>query len=537
MKFQTVVPTQNGPVTIPAALGEVTFLLGPNGAGKSALMHLLFVRNFGVCRRITAHRQNWLQSNAVEMAPSQLKQQKDTTQQQDTMQNARYIEYQSQQRPGFIVFDLLSAENFRARQIASLVTEKNMDGAEKRSLDLGPLQEISELMARSNMPIEIYADETDSLMASKNGGTSYSISALSDGERNALLIGASVLLAEPDSLILIDEPERHLHRSIMTPFLNQLFSRRPDCAFIVSTHDLELPSNYVRSPCVLVRECAFTGENIDWWKVNIVNAIEDIDIDFRIDILGSRQKIVFIEGESGSSLDVPLYSEILPGVSVQSKGNCKEVISHVKGIRGSQDLHWVEAFGVVDRDQMSDSEVAALKISGIYAISCYSVESIYYNEKIQSLVAEALCKITGKNPAVLVGEAKSASINTIGAEDIKRLSARMVERLVRNQLLEAAPSWKKLDENAMIGVSINIPALLAKEVKKLQELIVQNDLNAIIQRYPIRETKIIATIVNRLDFKNRGQYEASVLTLIRENNEAKRLVESLLGGLATAVKE
>ena len=40
---------------------------------------------------------------------------------------------------------------------------------------------------------------------------------LSDGERNALLIGSDVLTTEPNSLIILDEPERHLHRSIISP--------------------------------------------------------------------------------------------------------------------------------------------------------------------------------------------------------------------------------------------------------------------------------------------------------------------------------
>ena len=50
------------------------------------------------------------------------------------------------------------------------------------------------------------------------------------------IIAAEVLTAKPDTLVLLDEPERHLHRSIISPLLNSLISKRRDCSFIVSTH-------------------------------------------------------------------------------------------------------------------------------------------------------------------------------------------------------------------------------------------------------------------------------------------------------------
>ena len=46
---------------------------------------------------------------------------------------------------------------------------------------------------------------------------------MSDGERAAAIIAATVLVADPGTLFLIDEPERHLHRSIIEPFLSALF--------------------------------------------------------------------------------------------------------------------------------------------------------------------------------------------------------------------------------------------------------------------------------------------------------------------------
>ena len=57
-----------------------------------------------------------------------------------------------------------------------------------------------------------------------------------------MIIAAHVITADPGIVFLIDEPERHLHRSIIQPFLSALFNlRKDDCAFVIATHEIALP--------------------------------------------------------------------------------------------------------------------------------------------------------------------------------------------------------------------------------------------------------------------------------------------------------
>ena len=61
-------------------------------------------------------------------------------------------------------------------------------------------------------------------------------------ERNAMILAAHVITADPGTVFLIDEPERHLHRSIIQPFLSALFDlRKEECTFIIATHEIALP--------------------------------------------------------------------------------------------------------------------------------------------------------------------------------------------------------------------------------------------------------------------------------------------------------
>ena len=97
----------------------------------------------------------------------------------------------------------------------------------------------------------------DEIRAHRGDGPSYGMAEMSDGERNAVLVAADVLTASPGSLFLIDEPERHLHRSIITPFLASLLAKRHDCFFVVATHELGLAIDFPDSQALLLRQCHF----------------------------------------------------------------------------------------------------------------------------------------------------------------------------------------------------------------------------------------------------------------------------------------
>ncbi len=62
---------------------------------------------------------------------------------------------------------------------------------------------------------------------------------MSDGEKVGLYLISQTLLAEKDCIIIIDEPELHLHKSLMVRLWNKLEACREDCKFIYITHDLD----------------------------------------------------------------------------------------------------------------------------------------------------------------------------------------------------------------------------------------------------------------------------------------------------------
>ena len=65
-------------------------------------------------------------------------------------------------------------------------------------------------------------------------------------------------------------------------------------------------------------------------------------------------------------------------------------------------MHWIAAWGLVDNDQRSVSDISRLKSAGIWALKHYSVESLYYHPKIIARLAERQARVTGDDAVLLI---------------------------------------------------------------------------------------------------------------------------------------
>lgn len=509
------------------------FVLGANGTGKSGLMQHLYANHRDNARRISAHRQTWFQSNAITLSPQQKRDAENSILTMDTQPQARWSDDYSAYRASIAIYDLIDADNVRNRSIAGAVDDGYMDLAKERSKKDAPIEIINELLRLSNIPIEISVRKNEQVVASKNGSTPYSIAELSDGERNALLIAADVLTVKEDTLILIDEPERHLHRSIISPLLTELFSRRADCAFIVSTHEVMLPLDHPNSRTMLLRSCRYSGSSATAWDADLILPETEIDEELKRDILGARRKLLFVEGTE-QSLDKPLYSLVFPNVSVVAKSTCRDVEHATSGVRDAAELHWLDAFGIVDNDRRTDTDLDRLREKGVYAVSAFSIESVYYHPDIQRRVAERHAAVTGESASDLLAEAKKVALAAVGPH-VQRLSERTAEKVIRENVFQNLPGKEQVASAKPINISVDPASAVEEERNRLQNALDNGKLGDVIAQYPIRETPALTEIAKEMGFRNRDQYEGTVRKLLMDDSEALEFVESLFGSLVADI--
>lgn len=505
--------------------GSLTFLLGANGSGKSTLLHHFKSQN-RTAKRISAQRQVWLESDFVSMTAAQKKQQEDSWFHRDSMEEARYKDKNALNKAHATIFDIVAAENHSARILASALKAGEHDKVAELSREGSLLDQMNTILKSSNFDLEITIAERDQVCAKRGEMPLYGIAELSDGERNALLLIADVLLSSKDSLILLDEPERHLHRSISAPLLQTLISYRPDCAFVIATHDLQLPLDTENSNAILVRDFEPSAK---LWEVDFVSNIQELDPQLSEVVLGSRSKILFIEGNQ-SSLDIQLYHRIFPDFTIHALGSCTEIERVVRGLNNAQGLHWIEAFGIIDRDNRSDEEINQLQAENIFSLSHYSVESLYYHPDIVKVMLERAAVIHELDPVQVFNSMVSQAIQKLDNGTVNRLCSLLVQRRVRNELTRKSPDWKTIMNGLPASIEMTASEVqehLSAEQGIFKQALENTDLALLISRYPLRQTPVLDLIASSGPFKDRKSYESAVRKAVSSGDLKDKLITLL----------
>ena len=503
--------------------GEILFLVGANGTGKSTLMHHFAAQNFRKVLRVTAHRQVWFQSNSIDLTPASRVQLENNITQNDQNEQSRWKDDYAAQRSQVIIFDLLNSENVEARKIADAAKAGNMKEVEMLAKNQSPVQKMNDILRISNLHFQVQVDKESNLVATRDRIQQYSIAQLSDGERNSLLIIANVLTAPKNTLILLDEPERHLHRSIVSPLINTLLGYREDCAFVVSTHDVTLPHDQKNSSALLLREYFYTPKS---WVTDHIDNIDEMDEEVSLAVLGSRRILLFVEG-SNSSLDIQLYQILYPNVSIKALGSCMDVERAVKGIRATKENHWILAYGIIDRDNKQDDECKKLHEKGIIPLEQYSVESLYYHPVVVRAILNRVASLSNHiDVDSTMKEIQDAVIEEVQKQQ-DTLAAKLVERKVRDLAARKSPNWKEiLKEN--VDVSFSTVDILKEEKKYISSLFKDKDIEKLICRYPVRETQVLTIIVNKCQFLDKKKYEAAVRKMLIDSEESLNIVRNLI---------
>lgn len=214
--------------------------------------------------------------------------------------------------------------------------------------------------------------------------TKYRASKMSDGERTALYFIAQVLCVPKDKILLIDEPELHLHKSLMNRLWLALEDMRPDCLFIYITHDTQFAALHTYADKYWVKR--FYGSN--HWEIEQVQN-QDLPEDLLLDLLGNRKNVLFVEGDKGS-LDIQLYSLIYKDYYIVPCGSCEQVINRTKAFQNTAILHHCQAYGIIDRDFRPETALEKYRANRIFSLDVAEVENLFITEEVIKRVAKHL---------------------------------------------------------------------------------------------------------------------------------------------------
>lgn len=276
----------------------------------------------------------------------------------------------------------------------------------------------------------------------KETGATYSSSEMSDGERSVLYLAAQVLAIPHDEgrVIIMDEPEVHLNRSLLMPLWSQLETERPDSLFVFITHDVDFVSAHPASDKIWVK--GYDGER---WDLSPLGGVPSLPEPLLVGLLGSRRPVLFVEGDR-SSYDCSIYSAAYPAWQVVPVGGCTQVIENVKAFRKSKQMHSYMVRGIIDRDYRSPKQLKALANEGIYPLRVAEIENLFLVELVLRFIAEQLAP--ENDPDSIIGQVKDYVINERFHKQLEKHETQALRLRLKNELVGIDLSSLSLDDPA-----------------------------------------------------------------------------------------
>lgn len=354
MNFQFSIPTDQGNTDFELLPGSSLIFVGANGGGKTRLAVQIEQVLELQAHRISAHR-------ALRMNPdvAKISEKKALmglrTGHADEKSGIRYREGSRWQSKGavnllddfgYLIQALFAEQSNTSLRAYQLYKPGAIETDE--SFQLTKFDTLKEIWKRLLPHRQLHISGDDILVSLPGSNQTYKASEMSDGERAIFYMIGQTLVAEKETVLIIDEPELHVHRSIMSKLWDELEANRSDCAFVFITHDLEF--------AVARTARKFVIRNYDpepRWTIEEVPEKTGFDDEIVTLILGSRRPILFVEGDHGS-LDMAIYRRCYPKWTVIPRGSCSEVIHSVVTMRKNADLTWIKCSGIVDADDYSN---------------------------------------------------------------------------------------------------------------------------------------------------------------------------------------
>lgn len=380
-------------------------IVGANGAGKTRLGSFIEQQATDRTHRVSAQRSlmipDFVQPRAYEQAEKTFRWGIYQPAWDDRANAAQKVGHRWSSQPATAMLNdyehvlaLLFAEEAKRNRDYTRAAIQALPGETAPKCKLDKLASIWSVV----MPQRVLTILDDRVKATASGGDPYDGKQMSDGERVAIYLMGQVLCALSDSVIVIDEPEIHLHRAIQGLLWDQLEAARTDCTFVYITHDLDFAATRVNARRIWLKE--FDGTAWTWEELGTLSPLPDV---LAMQILGARRPILFVEGDA-TSHDASIYTALYPREHVVPRESCEKVVEATKAMAALPAFHHVRVRGLVDRDRRSDDEINALKLANVFVADVAEVENLLCIPEAISAVAGRL----GRDPAKAIAEAADA---------------------------------------------------------------------------------------------------------------------------------
>ncbi len=366
---------------------------------------------------------------------------------------------------------------------------------------------------------EMYIDTNNTLMIKDPiTNNEYPAYKMSDGEKNILYLIGRVLLAKENALIIIDEPEMYLHKSIVHKLWDKLEKLRKDSIFIYLTHDLDFASSRVAQK-YWIKDFKFPMI----WDIEKIPENE-IPENLLMKLLGSRKKILFCEGKK-KSLDTQILEVLFPDYTITSVSSCKNVINYVRSFNQISNKN-VQAIGLIDRDFRTQEQLEKLKIESIFSYQVAEIENLF-------LIKEFVEKYADYKKETIDIQKLENKVLKLLEKDIVMQSAYFLSSSINYNFSEShikkGNNFESVKDNLnQFIANLNMEETFKERENALQEIVINKKYDDAIMYY---NNKGLLSVVEDLFSLKSNTYRNKALYFLKVNKEVQEILKSVFPDL------
>lgn len=521
MAFQFNVPTHGDPVAISIEPGTSATFVGANGSGKTRLALLIEQGAGEGVHRISAHRALGLNPTVPKISERlALNGLRFGHAGENIGLHHREIHRWANGKAAVALlndFDFLVQALFAEQSRTALRTHQNARAGVDQQAEPTKFESLKAIWERLLPHRELVISGDNIEVRVPGTETLYSASEMSDGERSAFYLAGQMLMAAPNSLLVVDEPELHVHRSIINRLWDELENVRRDCALVFITHDLEFAASRVGQKYA-IRNYTPDGPQ---WVLEPVPEETGFTEELTTLLLGSRRPILFVEGDL-SSPDKAVYRSAYAQWTVIPRGSCSDVIHSVISMRGNASLTRIHCAGIVDADGYDASDIEFFRQHNVFVLPVSEVENLFLLPAIARAIAltehvpdqQLDAHIAGLNERLLDFANQDDRISPIVARHTLRRIDRALKKidLGRTQTIEDIQAAYATETNGL-----DIAAIAAERRHAIETAIQHRDVPALLAVFDNKG--MFAEAARYLKRTPKDAFEAWIARALLNDNE------------------
>lgn len=357
--------------------------------------------------------------------------------------------------------------------------------------------------------------EKESLFLKGDKIEQYSMDNASDGEKSIAYLIMAALLAPKHSFIFIDEPERHLNGALMRNLFDTLEAERPDLRFVYLTHIIDFVESRKNVELIYLEK----SEAYKKWKFKKIEDYSNISLDVILSIEGTKKDIIFCEG-TRNSIDCKILECLFPEYEIQPVSSCEQVKLNTRGINGKEPLFKRKAFGLIDNDYMSITEIESLKKDKIYTIGYNEWENFLIRSEILEYINAAhLNKDLYQVKIKVIEHIKKGGKNAILSDFITKRYTKM--------LYATKLSYNKQLIEQLDAINDKNKADIIDEVKKLSDKIDSlTDYDKLVSIVPAK--MLLNMVAQGIGLNSDNDYVDLMVKKLKKDQTFNNLVKKLL---------